>query len=819
MNKLLLFGLCALGIISIQTSNQVIDKPIRNLIIFNDVIEKMHTWDLLEKIEPESAAIIREFIISLLEKQLVLVTKSLWTSFQNIIQAWNNYKMLSVDELRENYITGLKKAGFEDAEIDKYALADDYIKSMKIAILTIDKHYQAIQKKITNRSEVLEYLKNIPEEDKIEEVAQLFVAYYIYQIILSHDYICKEVNNEFIIFIPKDITLASGKDEKKDIFLGLSYTKLNDFDYGTKLSDDQVDKIFNDANDIMYSNALGQKLLDALNILKVNKSDTNILKNPQLPFFNIFISGHGDDVITSEISITLSQDHRIKEQKSDMLQILKFFNNSIKTKSLAFVSCYPGGKKFVDTFDIKHPLSNRALESITYPILFMGSFYAETFNTLISDAPFKDLDFVVFNNAFYAPKSLQSILFWNQYFDFMNQQPVEYKKAAELIFFKEDTGSEANLASFKKPNTAWFIPVEFESKKVDQSFLSISQIYALTHDQIVVPSRLDLKRIWLQANYVHTIKFPKRSSVLYESKDDVYESADKFKKINAFPYVFPMNYHNQNYIIEKIEAPDLVLNDEKSELDSSLHQFIEIFFPVYKIKEPIKIVIKKLITKNYNFKNIYIFRYIKKKELFGDLATSLDISNEDEYEDGYIYTDTKTKETKIVLWPYDKYHPLFEKEYQKEFEEYKKEKSDLSEEEIKALMDQDGRVQFKEENFDVSKNESFISSIEVHLKNILEQSVGYKNIEKALQKSKQEFKVHKKDDKRDLKVVSRALDLAQAVIIQKNKRNLKVVSRALDLAQAVTMEKNKREAEFFLQKSKIVARTLDLAYTLNNSNN
>jgi hypothetical protein len=347
--------------------------------------------------------------------------------------------------------------------------------------------------------------------------------------------------------------------------------------------------------------------------------------------------------------------------------------------------------------------------------------------------------------------------------------------------------------SFKKPNTAWFIPAEFESRKSEQKkFISISQIYALTHKKIVISSSSDLNRIWLQANYIDTLEFPKRYSPLVENKKTENKASEESGHlILGFPGFLPFNYHNQNYVVEKIEAPDLILNNANSKIDSSLYSFMEIFFEVHKNEEPVNFVIKELKFKNGYFKNIYVFIY---KKFIEDGITK--------YKDGYVYTDV-TGKTKIASWIYNEEMPFNEQDYQEEIETYKKYHPDDSEEKIKELMTQDGIMEFKENDFDSQEAIAWIDEVEKEAKKALEQYGDYKKIEKLYENYKKHPKLAKKDKKKQVSSRSK---------VKKQKNKKQVIRKALKLARAVTMQKRRRVEK---KKVRTIVRALDLAYAVN----
>jgi hypothetical protein len=391
---------------------------------------------------------------------------------------------------------------------------------------------------------------------------------------------------------------------KKNIYIGLSYTDLPDFDY--KETDSSIDDWlpFLRAKSIKNSNSLGKKLFNALNELIVDKSFLSRYPSAQLPSFNIIILGHGSQELVAGISMKLYDNLQTKKKTSDVLEFLKFLNSSlVKIKSLLILSCFSGGKKIHDIIkssldnpfviddlsDKKDLFWNNFLEPIKYPIITVGAFYAPSFG-LLDKAPiiFKEENFAIYNN-YYITKNVKDRLILKKYFDYMNQEPIKYKEAARLYFY--DDISVANLASIKLPNLGWFVPIEMTMKgDKDQSLTdiySISQVEALFKKEFTIEKA---NRIWLKANYVHKINIPNEYYLLPN---------------------FLLVSNNQNYVIEEIIAPDFILYDASKSLETSFFSVIKSFLSVSEIEEPINLVIKSLKTRDYNFKNILIFIYKK----------------------------------------------------------------------------------------------------------------------------------------------------------------------------------------------------------------
>ncbi|HSW76347.1 MAG TPA: hypothetical protein VLG50_04855 [Candidatus Saccharimonadales bacterium] len=501
-----------------QEIKQLTEERVTNLMIINDVEENYNYLQHIRLLKGSTlslGAILRSFTESILENNYpILCTKTIWISMQNYIEQLHS----------------------------------------KIA-----------------KKPYMKFLYYYESPDPIKWLYLTFLK------ACQDDYICKEVNSDFILFIPRKLIEQAQSIKIQELMLGLSFSNLPDYDYKTLPTDDVFRQTIKDAKSIFQKNILGEILLDAMKKLFIDTSELSTLTSlPQeqsqslLPFFNIFIKGHGSDTVTAEISILFRKKDANEIQTSDLLQFLQFFNNSVRTKSVTFFSCYPGGKKLLDTFKLTNQFNNINLEQIHYPLIFIGSFFTTIYKFYIYK-PYK-----LFSQYFMGPSIDYKL---TKYFNYLNQTPSDYIQAAHLIsdVYSPENNllHPQNIVSIKMPHTSWFTPI----KEVAKSEQIISQIEALTSPEIIIQK--NTKVVLLSANLIPKIIVKSPNFML-----------------------IPNNYHNQNYIIEKMYV------DSYGFFQSfSLQSFIQKMFETEHSKYPeenINIIIKELFVKNERYNNIFI---------------------------------------------------------------------------------------------------------------------------------------------------------------------------------------------------------------------
>ena len=702
--KLLLFlKLCFTQIITpiIVEHIQLPTFRTRDLVICNDSTEFYMRnepltlpWNLSSNL-----AISHDLLKALSAQQLVLCTKSLCQNIQFIAYLWHNFATQSKSFLIQKY-QPLSKQSVEEfsKQVDIYQPAIQEINKLYTIINTIiatnKDHESTLSGKINNAMATfykndLEWLQENSQLHK--NVQHLFTMYTLYQIILANAYICKEITNEYILFIPQNLIHSSYLDPQlinvtqqkninpEDIHMGLCYTQYKDYSYQTPLTEQEAQTM---ANQLKKIDHLGQFLLEALNRLVIKKS---LLKlsfqeygNEILPYFNIFLTGHGSNIpepkpgyiysdsVTAEISIkqtprtktfkNISKKTGKEETKqytytsSDFLEILNFFNNQLFMKSLTILSCYPGGKKIQYEFDIHSKLNNLNLEKLTYPIMIIGSTLSpiSSWSSVALLPPFKNINIdpsIYAQQKKYGPHQINKQAAFTRFFNFLNQTKTYEKFKVKNTKNKEVQHYRIQDPTHKLPTTETFtVPY--------QSFTHAANVFSNLYDESTQILKKNMLSNYVLIKFPHTSWFtPSRfkkqvihlSQVAMITKQQLIVSADTqailidtnliFAPI-LFPYqplpsLIPINYLNQNYLFDIISVS----------MNSSLEKTLEHFFTIQTVEEPINIVINRLTIGSKSYTDVYIFIYNN----FGTQG----------FRNGYIFTDSSNRTT-LVHWPHDK---------------------------------------------------------------------------------------------------------------------------------------------------------------------
>jgi len=633
------------------------NDSIQNLIIINDCTEliprNLPPSEINSLFNQGEGAELIEFLQALRENQFILCTKSLWISLQNAAFTWESYISLPKETLLQefkkiSFNTALQKNPFQGKKNDLKKMID----RDKQMIMKISTKFQELTQSIANASD---YSGKIAVANKLcqkyreeldptyQEMMPLFTIYTTFKLASAYNYTCKDVSDEFILFIPDNLTKS----------LHRLWLKFLDYDYKNFPTLEIAQNILYQAENLDYDHLLGQKLLRTLKLLPLKHQ-----RKGEACFFNFYLTGHGSTDMTAEVSTVIKQN-QAQQSISDFQKILNFLQWTGNTKSLTISSCYSGGKKFIDSFQVSNPLSNSFLEKLSYPIIFEGSFYVSTLSNVdVSDGSqlFSMRDNRLLSNEFlYAPQFTSNPQKYKEYFESLNETPPNYQNAATVLsnIVQDISGIKSlnsmflsNFVSIKFPHTSWLTPIDITSEsdsiKKKHTYV-ISQIYAMTHPIINIDK--DVDAILLNANWIEALKLTR-----------------EFDRLPAF---LPMKHHNQNYVIEQIEFLDTKLNT-KDEFGSSFHQLMHACFYLSDIEEQINIVVKKLKITEEECSNIYVFTnriLTSPSKLFLRKKTMMS---------GYMYTDPNNI-TKIVTWPSEEdfpetvhpqaYNPLYAQEH------------------------------------------------------------------------------------------------------------------------------------------------------------
>lgn len=609
-----------------------------NLVIFNDASETRLNYHMPWDEEDwlfKSAAVtlaLRDTLVD--NKCVVLCSKANWLMVQLLVQLWYDFCVNSSGIILNRYIQNFPRE-IQNRDFSFQRQRDIFEKKIILyqqKIQDITRIYDEINtlSEIGDESEITDALKILSQklfgvvaDTSHVSVQQLFCTYAYFNIICEHDYICKQVNDDFILFIPRHLVNQQDTLMMQDVQLGLNVSTLSHYDY-KKLPDlGTRQEVVERAYRLDAVNNLGQKLLEALKTLVLTKrelvKEVAVLKEDVdkaqavLPFFNIFIDGHGSaDQTIAGISINKIKNQSIQEEKepstqeekepsnpkklqhSDFERFLRFLNYEMKTKSLTVLSCFPGGKKHLDTFHIKKPFDSSILDQITYPIITIGMSMSSVFLSALHSPISINVDQPVFftDRMLYAPWK-PSITVFDYYFSLLDEVPSRdyeissnYERAFKLIsgFYPEhETFCLQNYIGVKFPHLSWYSAYEFKKHSKQ-----ISQIEALTKKEIIFqadPAIEDrLKVILLGANVIP-------GEIRFENFT-----------IDTLPLFFPVNYFNQNYVIHSM---DIVLPDNRDDKLGLYNLFLK-FTSMFSLSEPINILIKNLNLSQQYF-DVYFF--------------------------------------------------------------------------------------------------------------------------------------------------------------------------------------------------------------------
>ncbi|OGB86467.1 hypothetical protein A3J41_02830 [candidate division TM6 bacterium RIFCSPHIGHO2_12_FULL_38_8] len=211
-----------------------------NLVILNDVLEYN-----------ECGAMHVEILEALSENQLVLSTKHLWSSVQDIV---NQVNKSPSKEYRPDFQTPYS---------EHMVLYREYCLNMQKA--SSDQAKQQLREKFLAAKKKLPVL----DDNDSNSIIDMMHVYAKYNQILTQGYSCKNVNDDFILFVPNKVDNAQESKDMQNALLGISYAKLADYDYkGPFSANPENDTIIDNGMQIRKENSLGKKLLDAVNVLK-----------------------------------------------------------------------------------------------------------------------------------------------------------------------------------------------------------------------------------------------------------------------------------------------------------------------------------------------------------------------------------------------------------------------------------------------------------------------------------------------------------------------------------------------------------------------
>lgn len=605
-----------------------------DVIIINDIQDLVTPNNSWSEIEQRSAMILN-LVESLMSNSPIVITrKCSWISIQNIVNIWNNYLTQPATALAKQ--NNANAQTISQAQIYKEIITN-LNKKYETVIKELQKPTTIEEKRNIAKNFLDQYQQDTMQNLSINHINTCYFVYISYKILCTYNFICKEINDDFIVFIPR---------RQIQNQLGLKYESLNDYAYQNFNTETDQNAIWLKAFTDGLNKKSGKILLQSLKEFFIQKNEA--AHGTILPFFNFLITGHGTpDTMIAEISIK----NMPRQKKSDFIKILDFFNHQVLTKTLTLISCYNGGKKIIDTFNIENQFNNSYLDSITYPIIFNGSFLTPTSSTI---APYSRLFFHEYSyqnpflfsslflkqhNYLFSPRGFDiEFNSFKSYFTNLNQNPPNYNNAAKILTLISNDNAALpenlhvlrNYVSIKYPHSSWLTPTEIFSRttnnpvnqKTIKNSKKISQIEALSTPVFTIQPLVSI--ILLQANIIQTILLPNR------------ESSSKI------PYFLPLNIHNQNYIITKVETRQTPISNAQD-----LHNLMKHLLGVKEIEEPVNVVIKELMVQNQTYKNVCIF------SLQNSTSLKLNSYPQEAKISGYFYTNPNNV-TQIVSWRNEK---------------------------------------------------------------------------------------------------------------------------------------------------------------------
>lgn len=576
------------------TLESSIDRQLNftNLVICNDIMENFVDDRFYQATDP---VIMNELVEALLDHQLVLTTRSLWISIQNYYEFIINRRATK---------------SFDPNKIkDKHfiAMLDRFIKKMKsVGFVDFTKEEKQQQEAIP------------------KYILDAYTIYKFYHIFMTEQaYDCKEVSGDFILFIPKKLRSRHVATLSQDRAVGLAFNHLKDFDYAQQVPSQvqQNRRLYN--YDLTSKHQLGERLLVALNKLKLVRK----IPAENEPLFNVIITGHGTATqVTAEIAIQRKRG----QQYNDFQRILNWFDSQVITKSLTIQSCYPGGKKVRDTFNIENKYLNSYLENISYPIINVGSSLAVTYG--IFDAPYNLLRPQRQRRDGLGP---QTSKVFERYFQELSVAFPDYSKAALIISGLYSAVDRKfvdslinNYVSIKYPHTSWFKLVDF-----DKYVYFITPITGLIKRQQIIKDTVEI--IVLEA--AQTI-----SPLILTGN----------RKRKNLPKILPVNNDKNAYIIDSIDLGNSVAVNQSSPVNCLSVRIEDML--VSGIQEQVMILIKELKATDRQsgkvivYKNVCLFNHFMHQ---GKLSTGIIFTNEknESFIDEITATQARPISTQVAL--------------------------------------------------------------------------------------------------------------------------------------------------------------------------
>lgn len=441
---------------------------------------------------------------------------------------------------------------------------------------------------------------NVYHDDIDADYNRLKITLYTsYEIIKARNYICKELSEKLILFVPRDMLQADVSQEIlnvsqnehiniHDLILGMKFSDLPHYDYVQEVRPYQS----SDSGIIEVLSTLGLKK-------QLSKKYGDSLYNI-LPQMNIMLLGHGmytDNRTICEIEM------------NQFPNFLKVINQDYITKSLMIVSCFAGANvpKIANLFKDKN-----YFEHISYPILIgsglPASFLIDSrysaYVSVESERKVQECIYDINGTYFYGiEKKWNGKGLYTQLFEYLNYQQFytrktssgeqysystfvpEYEKAVQ-VFGDQHGMSESleNIFVIKFPNSAHW----FSLSALHARILEIGDVRSFAHTGGIIVSD-QIQDIFLKTNYV------KNKIVIKGSLSKRY----------IIPGLIGISYSDiVRYYIEQLELSDY----------DSVENVVKSFFEVEllkKLEQSFVVFIKKMKIGSNVYQNMILqFKYV-----------------------------------------------------------------------------------------------------------------------------------------------------------------------------------------------------------------
>ena len=505
----------------------------KRLIIINNVLEHSFT-DKFDDSEYLSffGAMNKDLVQALLEKDTpILVTKYLFYNLLFLQEVWDDFANPETVDIKSKY-PRYENSSFMIRPLIKsvqsiFALTKESIDE--------DEDNDVIASKIISLFKTQDYsmLRLLPKLYG-NFMHLLMPKMGLSSVNFKEDYLCKDVNDNFMLLIPRSqnydtLPLAEMDTlEIKTTNIQEQVSQLNLIDM-----DQERDPILTE---------LGLSLLDALHKLFPEKNSTS---------WDVYLTGHGSpEKIHADIPAVAPENGT----QSLFTRVLYFFKTNVNTNSLAISSCYPGGNKHKIAFNIETEFDNSTLASLPYTLLFLGTQPASTSSPL-STFPLP----ISKKNTYVNQSTLASCidrengsLSFERFTAYLSKtlqalQKNDFLKASTAI---ESQSKIAQQMLIKLPNQDWMQPIAFE-----KSVKTLSQVQLLTLKDTTMEFDWGLKIILLSANNI---------PVTLSFRDNV-------------PRILPTTHLNYNFNFKRIDA----LMGVESFMGSAFSHLTESAEPMY----------------------------------------------------------------------------------------------------------------------------------------------------------------------------------------------------------------------------------------------